>query len=185
MSLKIHSRSRPAKRPRPEGVKPLKLMTLTHFQLFLKRPRAPKNVSKLMLKWSLWALKITKIQKREHSKKTAKPRPWKRRSRLALGGGPRMPFLRLFGRKTHNSPRNPQNGPQGQPGPSKMTKNHDFDSQHLENPLRIARFLHSCSQHFLTTCLRKNLLNIWSCKQNRRPKQTKKWLGGGLCTGPR
>ena len=58
-----------------EGVKPLNLMTLTHFQLFLKRPRAPKKVSKWKPKWSLWALKITKIQKREHSKKTAKPRP--------------------------------------------------------------------------------------------------------------
>ena len=157
-------------------------MTVTHFQLFLKRPRSPKKVLKWMPKWSLWALKITKIKKKEHSKKTAKSRPWKRGSRLALGGGRWMPFSRLFRWKSHNSPKNPQNGPQGQPGPSKMTKNHDFDSQNLENPLRIARFLHSCSQHFLTTCLRKNMLNTRSCKQKRRPKHTKKWHGGGLCT---
>ena len=130
---------------------------------------------------SLGTQKSLKSRKNKHSKKTATSRPWKRGSRLALGGGPRMPFSRLFRWKSHNSPKNPQNGPQGQLGPSKMTKNHDFDSQNLENSLRIARFLHSCSQHFLTTCLRKNMLNIWSCKQNRRPKQTKKWHGGGLC----
>ena len=44
--LKTHSRSRPWKRLRPKGVKPLKLMTLTHFQLFLNRPRAPEKKSK-------------------------------------------------------------------------------------------------------------------------------------------
>ena len=75
ISIRTHSQSRPAKRPGLAGVKPLKLMIVTHFQLFLKRPKSPKKVLKLMQKWSLWALKITKIKKKEHSKKTAKSRP--------------------------------------------------------------------------------------------------------------
>ena len=44
--IKTHPRSRPTKRLRLEGSKPLKLLTLTHFELFFQRPRAPKKTSK-------------------------------------------------------------------------------------------------------------------------------------------
>ena len=46
LSFKTHSRSRPRKRRRPKGAKPLKNTIVTHFQLFLKRPRASTNTSK-------------------------------------------------------------------------------------------------------------------------------------------
>ena len=49
-------------------------------------------------------------------------------------------------------------------------------SQTLENPMRTARFLHSCFQHFLTTCLKKVLkTGKLSCKL------AQKLHGGGLC----
>ena len=45
--LKTHSRSRRAKRLRLEGAKPLKLTTLTHFQLFFQTPSDPKKGTKM------------------------------------------------------------------------------------------------------------------------------------------
>ena len=41
-----------AKEPRLEGAEPLKMTTVTHLQLFLRRPRAPKKKPKWKLKWS-------------------------------------------------------------------------------------------------------------------------------------
>ena len=59
-NIKTHPQSRPAKRLRLEGAKPRKLMTVTQFQLFFQRPRAPKREPKWEPKWSLGAPKITK-----------------------------------------------------------------------------------------------------------------------------
>ena len=69
LSFKTHSRSRPGKRRRPKGVKPLKMTVVTHFQLFLKKPRASRNARKWKPEWNLWALKIRKIHHMQNSKK--------------------------------------------------------------------------------------------------------------------
>ena len=129
LSLKTHSRSRPGKRLRPKGVKPLKLTTLTHFQLFLKRPRAPKKGSKWLPQWSLWALKITKIQKQEHSKKKPPRETAKSRSMDTLGGVRERTFFDKItqpSQKTSTSAPGPSKsplGPQKQaPRPQKWLK---------------------------------------------------------------
>ena len=90
------------KRFRPKGVKPLKLTTLTHFQLFFERPRAPQKESKLKPECSVWALKITRIQKQEHSKKQL---PHETAKTVFLDTGGRV-IERPFFIKNHNHPRN-------------------------------------------------------------------------------
>ena len=95
-SSKTRSRSRLAKRLSFKGVKPLKLTIVTHFQLFLKRPRALKNDGKWEPKWCLRALKITKIVKREHTKKTAKSQHCKKGVSGCLGGGSSSDLFRPF-----------------------------------------------------------------------------------------
>ena len=50
--IQTHPQSRPAKRLCLEGAEPLKFMTVTHFQLFFQRPRAPKMEPKWEPKWS-------------------------------------------------------------------------------------------------------------------------------------
>ena len=47
ISIKAHPRTRPTKRLRLEGSKPLKLITVTHFLLLFQRPRAPKKMLKM------------------------------------------------------------------------------------------------------------------------------------------
>ena len=86
LSLKTHSRSRPRKRCRPKGVKPLKITVVTHFQLLWKKPRASKNAPKWTPEWNLWALKITKIHYIQNSKPPS--------HKTALEGGPRRHFFR-------------------------------------------------------------------------------------------
>ena len=69
ISFKTHSRSRPRKRLRFKAVKPLKLARILHFQLFFERPSVVQKQSKWKPEWIVWALKITKIQTQENSKK--------------------------------------------------------------------------------------------------------------------
>ena len=68
-TLKAHPSFGLAKKLYSGGVKPLKLMTVTHFQLFFRKPRAPKKSSKWEPKWSRRAPKSQKIVNSEHSKK--------------------------------------------------------------------------------------------------------------------
>ena len=68
--VKAHPRTRHAKRPRLEGAKPLKIMTVSQFWLFFQSPRAPKNEVKRYSKWSLRAPKIVKNQEKGALKKT-------------------------------------------------------------------------------------------------------------------
>ena len=70
--IKTHSWSRPAKRLRLEGAKPLNLTTVAQFQLFFQRPRAPKKESKRSKNWVSGRSKSQKNKKPEHSKKLMK-----------------------------------------------------------------------------------------------------------------
>ena len=83
----MHSRSRPGKKLRPKGVKPLKLTTLTHFQLFFKKPTPKSSQNGSQNGVSVWALKITKIQKQEHSNKKNTSRDRKKWVHGHPGGG--------------------------------------------------------------------------------------------------
>ena len=67
--IKTPSWSRPAKRLRLEGAKPLNLTMVTHFQLFFQRPRAPKKESKWSQNGASGHPKSQKIKKSGHSKK--------------------------------------------------------------------------------------------------------------------
>jgi len=67
--IKTHPQSTPAKRLRLEGVKPLKLTTVIHFDMFLQRHSAHKREVKWHWKLSLRATKIRKNNNHEHSKK--------------------------------------------------------------------------------------------------------------------
>ena len=64
--------SRPAKRLRLEGAKPLNLMMVTHFQLFFQGPRALKRESKWNQNTASGQPKSQKIKKSGHSKKHRK-----------------------------------------------------------------------------------------------------------------
>ena len=64
--------SRPAKRLRLEGAKPLNLMMVIHFQLFFQGPRAPKRDSKWNQNGASGHPKSQKIKKSGHSKQHRK-----------------------------------------------------------------------------------------------------------------
>jgi len=70
--IKTPSWSRPAKRLRLEGAKPLNLTIITHFQLFFQRPRAPEKESKWSQNGASGHPKSQKIKKSGHSKKHRK-----------------------------------------------------------------------------------------------------------------
>ena len=139
----MHSRSRPGKSLRPKGVKPLKLTTLTHFQLFFERPRAPQKQSKWKPEWSVWALKITKIQKQEHSKKQLPHETAKSVFLDTGGGGIERPFFI----KNHNHPRN---RPYGAPGVQNDRPGLKNNRPGLKNDRKFDNFAYknqdSCSQ---------------------------------------
>ena len=61
LTIKTHPQSRPAKRLCLEGVKPLNLLIVTHFQLFFQRPGAPKRESK-------WEPKCTQNHKNQEKR---------------------------------------------------------------------------------------------------------------------
>ena len=107
--IKTHPQSRLAKRLCLEGVKPLKLSTVVHFQHFLQRPRDPKSEAKWEPKWSPGPPKITKNKKSEHSKKHQKNNTAK--SGLMVAKWLQNWTALSFPNRTqnHNNPKNPQN----------------------------------------------------------------------------
>ena len=111
-------------------------------------------------KCNLGPPKITKKQETQALKKTSKTQHCKKGVRACLGGGSANALFRAFFKR---HPQNPQNGPQGQPGPSKMTKNHDFHSQHLANPLPTIIIL---------TCRTREKTGMLSRKA---PKEMPRW----------
>jgi hypothetical protein len=149
----MHSRSRPGKRLRPKGVKPLALTTLTHFQLFLQRPRAPKKESKWKPKWNLRVVKNTKNpETRTLEKNSQLMRPQK------VGLWTPWRGVRewvVFVRKTDNSSRNRPYRPQG-----------------IQNDCPASKMM----ENFSTLLVKNKTLAV---KKSRRSKQTKKWHGGG------
>ena len=90
----MHSRSRPQTRCRPKGIKPLKMTIVTHFQLFLKRPKASKNARKWAPQWNLWPLKSQKSTTYRTPKKRPNHTTVKNGILCALEGGPRRHIFR-------------------------------------------------------------------------------------------
>ena len=66
--------------------------------------------------------------------------------------------------QNHNNPRNPPHGPlglqNGPPGLQNYSKSCFWPPKIYKIPLQTACFLHSCFQHFLTTCLPKIVENM-------------------------
>jgi hypothetical protein len=105
-------------------------MTVTHFQLFFQRPRAPKREPKWEPKWSLRALKIIKIKKKG-IQKTIKNTTLQKvgywlHFEVKMGilfRGRSAPKITTIPEILKMGPRASKMGPRA----SKMTKNHDSD----------------------------------------------------------
>ena len=102
--VKAHPRTRHAKRPRLEGAKPLKMMTVSQFWLFFQSPRAPKNEVKTYSKWSLRAPKNVKKQEKGALAKNTKNATPKSGSLLAKWPPKWTSFSRLKCSQNHNIP---------------------------------------------------------------------------------
>ena len=84
--------------------------------------------------------------------------------------GRSVPKITTIPEILHMGPRASKMGPRA----SKIIRNRA--SEIYKIPLQTACFFHSCFQHFLTTCLPKNVENMTA-----ELKKAKKWHGGGLC----